>query len=33
MRAGRLRLSFHVPNSDDDADHAAEVLRPYVLLG
>jgi selenocysteine lyase/cysteine desulfurase len=33
MRAGRLRLSFHVMNGDDDADHAAEVLRPYILTG
>ena len=33
MRAGRLRLSFHLPNSEDDADLAAEVLRPYVLTG
>ncbi|WP_198598094.1 aminotransferase class V-fold PLP-dependent enzyme [Blastococcus atacamensis] len=26
MRAGRLRLAFHLPNSAEDADHAAEVL-------
>ena len=33
MRAGRLRLSFHVMNGAEDADHAAQVLRPYVLPG
>jgi len=29
-RAGRLRLSFHVSTSDQDADHAADVLRRHV---
>jgi selenocysteine lyase/cysteine desulfurase len=29
-RAGRLRLSFHVSTSDQDADLAADVLRPYI---
>jgi selenocysteine lyase/cysteine desulfurase len=29
-RAGRLRLSFHVSTSDQDADLAADVLRPHV---
>jgi selenocysteine lyase/cysteine desulfurase len=31
MRAGRLRLSFHVHNTPDDADRAAEALRGHVL--
>lgn len=30
VRAGRLRLSFHVHNTDADADHAAEVLAGHV---
>jgi selenocysteine lyase/cysteine desulfurase len=30
MRAGRLRLSFHINNSNDDADRAAETLVGYV---
>ncbi|NEK85299.1 aminotransferase class V-fold PLP-dependent enzyme [Blastococcus saxobsidens] len=30
MRAGRLRLAFHLPNTDDDADRAAEVLAGRV---
>jgi hypothetical protein len=29
-RAGRLRLSFHVSTSDQDADLAADVLRRHV---
>jgi hypothetical protein len=29
-RAGRLRLSFHVSTSDQDADLAADVLRQHV---
>jgi hypothetical protein len=29
-RADRLRLSFHVSTSDQDADLAADVLRPHV---
>ncbi|MBO0868648.1 MAG: aminotransferase class V-fold PLP-dependent enzyme [Micromonosporaceae bacterium] len=31
MRAGRLRLSFHVYNTEQDADHAAQTLRRYLL--
>jgi len=30
VRAGRLRLSFHVSTSDEDADRAAEVLAGHV---
>jgi cysteine sulfinate desulfinase/cysteine desulfurase-like protein len=30
-RAGRLRLSFHVSTSDEDADLAANVLRRHVI--
>lgn len=30
VRAGRLRLSFHVSTSEQDADLAAETLRRYV---
>jgi len=30
VRAGRLRLSFHVSTSQDDADQAADVLRGHV---
>ena len=30
VRAGRLRLSFHVHNTEDDADRAAEVLDGHV---
>ena len=29
-RAGRLRLSFHVSTSDQEADLAADVLRRHV---
>ena len=29
-RAGRLRLSFHVSDREEDADLAAGVLRPHV---
>ena len=29
-RAGRLRLSFHVSTSDQDADLAVDVLRPHL---
>ena len=29
-RAGRLRLSFHVSTSEQDADFAADVLRRHV---
>jgi selenocysteine lyase/cysteine desulfurase len=32
-RAGRLRLSFHVSTSEQDADHAADVLRRHVISG
>ena len=32
MRAGRLRLSFHINNSTDDADRAVETLVGYVTL-
>lgn len=32
VRAGRLRLAFHVNNTVEDADRAAEILRPHVLL-
>lgn len=31
-RAGRLRLSFHVSTSDQDADLAADVLRRHVTF-
>ncbi|RZU32936.1 aminotransferase class V-fold PLP-dependent enzyme [Blastococcus saxobsidens] len=30
MRAGRLRLAFHLPNTEADADRAAEVLAGRV---
>jgi selenocysteine lyase/cysteine desulfurase len=30
VRAGRLRLAFHVSTSTDDVDRALEVLRPHV---
>ena len=30
MRAGRLRLAFHLPNTAADADRAAEVLAGRV---
>ena len=30
MRAGRLRLAFHLPNTEADADRAAEVLTGRV---
>lgn len=30
MRAGRLRLSFHVSTSEQDADQAAEVLAGHL---
>jgi selenocysteine lyase/cysteine desulfurase len=30
VRAGRLRLAFHVNNTDDDADRAAEALHGHV---
>ena len=30
VRAGRLRLAFHVSTSEDDVDRALEVLRPHV---
>jgi len=30
MRAGRLRLSFHLSNSEADVDRAIEVLRPVL---
>ncbi|MBA3339470.1 MAG: aminotransferase class V-fold PLP-dependent enzyme [Geodermatophilaceae bacterium] len=32
VRAGRLRLSFHVSTSEQDADQAAEVLAGHVRL-
>lgn len=31
MRAGRLRLSFHVNNTAEDADRAAEALRGVIV--
>jgi selenocysteine lyase/cysteine desulfurase len=31
MRAGRLRLAFHVYTSEDDVDGAAEVIRPHLV--
>ena len=30
VRAGRLRLSFHLYNDEADVDHAVEVLRPHL---
>lgn len=30
MRAGRLRLAFHINNTADDADRAAEALRGHL---
>jgi selenocysteine lyase/cysteine desulfurase len=30
VRAGRLRLSFHVSTSDEDVDRAAEVLAGHL---
>jgi selenocysteine lyase/cysteine desulfurase len=33
VRAGRLRLSFHVSTSEQDVDHAIEVLRQHVVRG
>lgn len=32
VRAGRLRLAFHVNNTHDDADRAADALRGHVRL-
>lgn len=32
MRAGRLRLSFHLPNTTADVERALEALRPYVIV-
>jgi len=32
VRSGRLRLAFHLNNSTDDADRAAEALSGQVLL-
>ncbi|WP_108250998.1 aminotransferase class V-fold PLP-dependent enzyme [Planctomonas deserti] len=31
MRAGRLRLAFHVYNTEDDVDAAAEVVRRHLV--
>jgi selenocysteine lyase/cysteine desulfurase len=31
VRAGRLRLSFHVSTSQENVDQAVEILNPYVL--
>lgn len=31
MRAGRLRVSFHLPNTDADVQRAVAALAPYVL--
>lgn len=31
IRAGRLRLSFHISTSDQDVEHAIQVLRPHTL--
>jgi len=31
VRAGRLRLSFHVSTSEQDVDHAIDVLRPHIV--
>jgi selenocysteine lyase/cysteine desulfurase len=33
VRTGRLRLSFHVSNDEQDVDQAIDVLRPHVLPG
>ena len=33
VRAGRLRLSFHVSTSEQDVDHAIDVLRRHVVRG
>ncbi|MDT4910589.1 MAG: hypothetical protein QOI69_3830 [Pseudonocardiales bacterium] len=33
VRAGRLRLSFHVSTSEQDVDHAIDVLGRHVLPG
>lgn len=33
VRAGRLRLSFHVSTSEQDVDHAVDVLRSHVVHG
>ncbi len=30
MRAGRLRLSFHLPNTAADVERAIDALRPYI---
>jgi selenocysteine lyase/cysteine desulfurase len=31
LRAGRLRLSFHINNGNDDADRAVEALQGFVF--
>lgn len=31
LRAGRLRLSFHINNDNDDADRAVEALQGFVV--
>jgi selenocysteine lyase/cysteine desulfurase len=33
VRAGRLRLSFHISTSEADVDRAIDVLRPHILAG
>lgn len=32
VRAGRTRLSFHAYNTDQDADRAAQALRPHLVV-
>jgi hypothetical protein len=32
IRAGRLRLAFHVNNNQEDVDRAAEVLSGHVAI-
>lgn len=32
MRAGKLRLSFHLPTTRADVKRAVEVLGPFVTL-
>jgi hypothetical protein len=33
VRAGRLRLLFHVSTTEQDVDHAIDVLRRHVVRG
>jgi selenocysteine lyase/cysteine desulfurase len=30
-RGGRTRVSFHLSNTTDDADHVSSVLRPHAI--